>query len=46
MALPAKEVFIAVSLLGYMDYTTSLTVEAGTTVRLTYPLLSLGSTGN
>jgi len=46
MALPAKEVFIAVSLPGYLDYTTSLTVEAGTTVRLTYPLLSLGSTGN
>gem|GEM_PF-6246602 len=46
LTLPGKEVTITLSLSGYMDYTATLTVEVGTTVHLTYPLLSLGTAGN
>ena len=41
MVLPGKDVFITVSLPGYMEYSATLTVVAGTTIRLTWPLVSL-----
>jgi hypothetical protein len=46
MTLPGKEVYITLSLPGYLDYAATLTVKAGTTVHLVWPLLPLGSAGN
>jgi len=43
MVLPGKDVFITVSMPGYLDYSATVTVVAGTTMRLTYSLYSLGS---
>jgi hypothetical protein len=42
MTLPGKEVYIKLSLPGYLDYAATLTVEAGTIVHLVWPL-PLGS---
>ena len=41
MELPGSDVFVTVSLPGYLEYSTTLTVVAGTTVRLTWSLLPL-----
>jgi len=43
MTLPGKEVYIKLSLPGYLDYAATLTVKTGTTVHLVWPLLPLGS---
>jgi hypothetical protein len=49
LVLPGKDVYISLTLDGYMGYTTTLTVKAGTTVHLTFPLIPLNPaapTGN
>jgi hypothetical protein len=42
MMLPDKETSITVSLAEYMDYTTTVTLKAGTTIHVTWLLLPLG----
>lgn len=45
LVLPGKDVYISLTHDGYMDYTTTLTVKAGTTVDLTFPLIPLSPGG-